>query len=83
MYSLHFLGHSVHFRINICICGTYVVLFEYSCVYPVFVYAYISVSTCERSVSDRTMERQLERIGKNINVYEYVCTSSGFEVAVF
>lgn len=48
----------------------YVVLFEYSCVNPVFVYAYISVRTCEHSVGDMTMERQLERIGQNINVYE-------------
>lgn len=61
----------------------YVVLFEYSCVYPVFVYAYISVRTYEHSVGDMTMERQLKRIGQNINVYEYVCTSSGLEVTVF
>lgn len=76
MYSLHFLGH---FRMNMCVCGMYVVLFEYSCVYPVFVYAYVSVSTCEHSVRDMNMERQLERIGQNMNVYEYACTSSGLD----
>ncbi len=29
--------YSVHFRMNMCVCGVYVMLFEYSCVYSVSV----------------------------------------------